>query len=87
MTEVQYSLYHSKKEVSIKIKRHNKPQYKLSYDKKELDAYNNGEVAYYNDCYYICKDRKKLKDLAIKLKNDWITEKKSELDKLESIKI
>ena len=45
------------------------------------------EVTVYNDCYFICNDRKKLREKANEIKNEWITELEDELEKANNMKI
>lgn len=74
-----YELYHSRREKKLEIKpSKNKPF-------KEDCVIN--EVATYNDCFYLCSDRKLLKKKAEEIKSEWIEEAEKELEQLKEIKI
>lgn len=73
-----YQLYYSKKDSEIKIDK-----LKKVFQGIEI----TDEVKYYNDCFYFCSDRKKLKEKAIEIKNEWISEARIVLEKYESIEI
>lgn len=85
MSNVQYSLYHNKRESELFIKRYNKIFYPLYGENKE--CYENGDVVSYNDCYYVCKDRKKLKEFAISIKDNWVLDLEHQLVIIKGIKI
>ena len=45
------------------------------------------EVVYYNDCFYICKDRKKLREKSHEIKNGWIEQLEAQLEMAKDIKL
>lgn len=87
MEEVQFSLYHMKDSRVLKIERHDKPKFTVKRTVEKENQYQNDEVVSFNDRYYICKDRKKLKQFALELKDEWIEEAQLKLKQLEDIKI
>ena len=73
-----YSLYFDKKSGGLKIQR--------GYS--GFSGYNFPDTPYrYNDCYYLCKTRKPLAELAKEMRDEWIDELKSRITALESLKI
>lgn len=74
-----FCLYHSKLYKTIEIAPIKKDSFMLS---KVTD-----EVTPYNDYYFICNNRKLLKEKAIEIKNNWIEETEKELNALKEIKI
>ncbi|PAD72820.1 hypothetical protein [Paenibacillus campinasensis] len=73
-----YSLYYSKKEKVIEIKKAKKVLQKLEY---------TDEVTRYNDCYYICSKRSPLVEKAKEIHGEWVAEIEQELRALRSIEI
>lgn len=73
-----YQLYHKKSEGIIKIEK-----LKKVFSKVEV----TDEIMCFNSVYYLCSDRKKLKEKALEIKNEWVSEAKLLLEKYESIKI
>lgn len=74
-----FSLYHSKKEKKLEIK---------PIKNNSLMVYNvTDKVTSYNDCYFVCNNRKALKEKATEIKNSWIEEAEKELNALKEIEI
>lgn len=73
-----YTLYHNKKSRILEVK-------------KPCVAMQNNtfpdDIAYYNDNYYLCKNRKPLVEKAKEIKQSWIDEVEAELEKIKAIKI
>lgn len=45
------------------------------------------KVTKFNDCYFICNDRKLLRDKANEIKNTWVEEAEKDLNYLKELKI
>lgn len=74
-----YNLYHNKEQCVIELR-------KVRSKERQLQAHYTHEPSRFNDCYYICVNRKPLKELAQQLKEGWIIEAKDRLEKTENIK-
>ena len=73
-----YTLYHNKKERIIEVKKASKAMAKCNY---------TDDITSYNDCYYICLQRKPLVEKAKEIKKSWIKELEDEMEKVKSIKL
>lgn len=73
-----YALYFKKDEFSIKIKDGSKFHGVIK---------QSGVPQYYNANYYICDERKPLKELGQKIKNNWYAKALEDLSNIEKIKI
>lgn len=73
-----YTLYHSRKEKIIEVKKAKKALQGLDY---------KDHVTRYNDCYFICSKRSLLVEKAKEIKAEWIAEVQKELNALEAIEI
>ncbi|MFK4167216.1 hypothetical protein ACI2LM_13300 [Paenibacillus lautus] len=73
-----YTLYHSRKEKVIQVKKARKALQDLEYTE---------EVTRYNDCYYICLKRDPLMQKGREIKEQWIAELEEELNLLKVIEI
>jgi len=74
-----YKLYFNKREKRIEIS---------PVKNTELMALKvSNEVTMYNDCYFICNDRKQLKEKANEIRNEWIIGLEEELEKVNNMKI
>jgi hypothetical protein len=76
-----YQLYHKKEEGIILIS-----PFKLGFTEK-IRNLKECKVCWYNEDYYICKDRKILTDFADNLKSRWIERAEKELLMLKEMKI
>lgn len=74
-----FSLYHNKDKCELRIE----PIGSLDINK----SYNYDYVICYNDCYFICNSRDKLKEMAKVLLKEWQEETKDRFDKLMSTEI
>ena len=74
-----YYLYHDKEFKILEIGNLEK--------KSLLVKVLSNEITTYNNSYYVCNDRKKLKEFAEKMKNEWIKRAETELVKLKEMKI
>lgn len=72
-----YSLYVDKEKCEIVLKKMG----------KIIMGNPTEDVTMFNNCYYISKNRKALKQKGLEIKEKWISETKKELEKIESIKI
>lgn len=70
--------------------------YSLFFDKKRLEIciepYKNAmietnELYKFNDCRYLCSDRKLLREKAKEIKESWLEEAKQAVRDIESLKI
>ncbi|OHD20794.1 MAG: hypothetical protein A2Y34_07120 [Spirochaetes bacterium GWC1_27_15] len=75
-----YQLYQNKNDAIIKIQ-------KLSKVFQDKESRITDEIMIFNDVYSFCKDRKKLKQKAEEIKQEWVNEAKALLEKYENIKI
>lgn len=73
-----YTLYVSKSEKKLEVKKAKKVLQNLEY---------RDHVTRYNNCYYICLKRAPLMEKAKEIKNNWITELEEELNALKAIEI
>lgn len=73
-----YTLYHSRKEKIIEVKKAKKALQGLDY---------KDHVTAHNDYYYICSKRSLLVEKAKEIKAEWIAEAQEELKSLEAIEI
>ena len=73
-----YALYFDKSKCVLEIAPFNK----YFNSKIEID-----EVTKFNDCIYLCSDRKKLREKAKEIKQGWIDETKETLAKFEGLKV
>jgi hypothetical protein len=73
-----YTLYHNKRESIIEVKKATKGMSHCTY---------TDDVAYYNDCYYLCTKRKPLVEKANEIKQSWIDELEQKLADVAAIKI
>lgn len=76
----RYNLYHNKEKGIIKISDVTRSGVRL------LTEYGD-DVEYFNGNYFVSSNRKKLKDRAIEIKNEWIMGAKQELETYENINI
>ena len=85
MNKKYYSLYHNKEELKIRLKllskRDSFVKYIEYYEKENLPFF------YYNNNYHLGTDRKALKELAIKIKNEWIADLQEKLEVISAIKV
>lgn len=74
----------------------NKKVYALKFNKKnhilEIGPWKypcdcTDEVKQFNDSYFLCTDRKKLREKANELRAEWIKEAKENLEKFEALKV
>ena len=72
-----YTLYVKKEKMIIEVKKASKAMSNCTY---------TNEVVKYNDCYYLCSNRKPLIEKAKEIKESWISELKEKLEKAKSIK-
>lgn len=77
-----FSLYHDKAKHELVIRPANKNQMMVARIAKSED-----EVKYYNDCYFVCKNRTVLRAFANEMKNTWITELEEDLKAIKQMKI
>ena len=73
-----YTLYHNKETMELKIRKSNQGTKSFPY----LE-----DVTVYNSCYYSCLKRKPRKELAERIKEEWISEAEERLESLKSIKV
>jgi hypothetical protein len=73
-----YILYFKRSEKTIKVSKARKTFQHLNFTE---------EVVRYNDCYYMCANRKPLVEKAQEIKREWILELEDELNSIEQIKI
>lgn len=73
-----YTLYHDKLKLEIKLTNAKKTLQNLNY---------TDDVTEYNDCYFISKNKKKLKEFGEKIKNNWIIELEEKLNKLKETEL
>jgi|GEM_PF-4322254 len=73
-----YLLYFKKSERKIKVSKAHKGMQNLNY---------TDEVVQHNDCYFICSERKPLKEKAIEIHQSWISEFEEALNSIKDIKI
>jgi len=73
-----YQLYHNKSEIIIKISK-----VKKVFNHVKI----TDEIKCYNDNYFLCSDRSKLKIKALELKNEWVIEAKILMEKYKNINI
>jgi len=76
-----FQLYYNKDKCELKIKKCTT----LCYGEKHLNQIEELGLSYFNDCYYIAEDRKKLVLMAQSLRSCWIDEVRIKLDKLENM--
>lgn len=74
-----YKLYFSRKDLKIELSPIKNNELMVS---RVPD-----EIVRYNDCYYVCSDRKKLRDKANEIREKWIREVEEELGWLKDLKI
>lgn len=74
-----YQLYHSEERCELVIE-----PLKLCIRKKNIE---DGKVYYFNDCYFICSDRKVLQEKAKSLKLAWTMRASDRLEKLTNMKV
>ena len=70
-----YCLYHNKEKMELKIKP------------SRLPCNYTYEVISYNENYYICNNRDKLKEKAEEIKEKWLKEAQERVNILSKIKI
>lgn len=75
-----YNLYFDKKEVELKIK-------KVTGMGSRLQEEYPVEPKQYNDCYWICLERKPLKELAQQIKSEWLHETETLLEKIKTLNV
>jgi hypothetical protein len=73
-----YTLYFQKSEKVIQVSKARKALQNLNFME---------EVTRYNDCYFICTNRKPLVEKAKEIKQDWILELEKELSAMKEINI
>lgn len=73
-----YVLYFNKSERKIKLSKANKSMRNLNY---------TDQVVKYNDCHYICTERRLLKEKAIEIQQSWISEFEEALNSIKELKI
>lgn len=73
-----YTLYFSRKDKVIQVKKAKKALQNLEYSEKATQ---------YNSCYYICSKRAPLLEKAKEIKQKWITELEDELKVIKEIKV
>ena len=73
-----YTLYFSKKDKDIKVSKAKKVMQNLKYTE---------EAVQFNDCYYICVNRKPLVEKAKEIQEKWISEMEEELESIKKIKV
>ena len=73
-----YTLYHSRREKSIRVSKAKRALQDLEY---------TNEVTRHNDCYYICLKRAPLMEKAREIHREWIAELEDELTLLKLIEI
>jgi len=74
-------LYFNKQKGELKIKKDTT----VCYSEKHLKEIEEHGLSYFNDCYYIAKERKPLVLKAQSLRNCWISETKIRLNDLENM--
>lgn len=72
-----YTLYVRKEKMIIEVKKASKAMSNCTY---------TNEVVRYNDCYWVCLNRKPLMEKAKEIKESWISELEGKLEKVKSIK-
>lgn len=75
-----YNLFIDRKNHELKIK-------KVTNRRGHLLINYTDDVQYFNEYYFVCTDRAKLKEKAIEIKQSWIDELESDLEKTRAIKI
>lgn len=75
-----YNLYHNKEKGELKL-------IKVSSSNRKLHTTYKAQPSYFNDCYYVCMERKPLKELAISIKEQWLKEAKERVEMLENMKV
>jgi hypothetical protein len=73
-----YTLYYSRKEKTIKVTKARKALQNLNFTE---------EVTRYNDCYFICSNRKLLIEKAKDIQNEWLLELVKELETIREINL
>jgi hypothetical protein len=73
-----YTLYYSRKEKTIKVTKARKALQNLNFTE---------EVTRYNDCYFICSNRKPLIEKAKDIQNEWLLELVKELETIREINL
>ena len=54
---------------------------------RKLNGLYTPEVTYYNNCYYICLDKKPLKKFANELKEQWLNEVMERVELIKRINV
>jgi hypothetical protein len=73
-----YTLYYSRKEKTIKVTKARKALQNLNFTE---------EVTRYNDCYFICSNRKPLIEKAKDIQTAWLLELVKELETIREINL
>lgn len=73
-----YTLYVERSKKDIKVSKAHKPFQKLNFTE---------EIIKYNDCYFLCTNRKTLVEKAKEIQRKWILELEEEINSIKEIKI
>lgn len=72
-----YTLYFNKPKMIIEVKKASKGMNHCTY---------TNEAVQYNDCYWVCLNRKPLVEKAEEIKEAWTKELEERIEKVKSIK-